>query len=33
MDQAIAWLEKTYQERSDFLIVMKVDPLLQGVGI
>lgn len=26
-DQALAWLEKAYQERSDFLLVLKVDPL------
>ena len=26
-DQAIAWLEKAYQERSDFLLVLNVDPL------
>lgn len=26
-DQAIAWLEKAYKERSDFLLVLRVDPL------
>jgi TolB-like protein/DNA-binding winged helix-turn-helix (wHTH) protein/Flp pilus assembly protein TadD len=26
-DQALSWLEKAYQERSDFLLVLKVDPL------
>jgi len=30
-DQAIAWLEKAYKERSDFLLVLKVDPLFDGL--
>ena len=30
-DQAFAWLEKAYVERSDFLLVLKVDPLFEGL--
>ena len=30
-DQAFAWMEKAYQERSDFLVRLKVDPLLDRV--
>jgi tetratricopeptide (TPR) repeat protein len=30
-DQAFAWLEKAYQERSDFMIVLKVEPVLDGL--
>lgn len=30
-DQALAWLEKAYKERSDFLLVLKVDPLFDGL--
>jgi TolB-like protein/DNA-binding winged helix-turn-helix (wHTH) protein/Tfp pilus assembly protein PilF len=30
-NQAIAWLEKSYQERSDFLRVSKVDPLFDSL--
>lgn len=30
-EQAFAWLEKAYQERSDFMIVLKVDPVLDGL--
>ena len=26
-DQAMAWLEEAYTERSDFLLVLRVDPL------
>jgi hypothetical protein len=28
---AIVWLEKAYKERSDFLLVLKVDPLFDGL--
>jgi TolB-like protein/DNA-binding winged helix-turn-helix (wHTH) protein/Tfp pilus assembly protein PilF len=31
-DQAIAWLEEAYQERSDFLLVLKVDPLFDSLS-
>jgi len=30
-DQTMAWLEKAYNERSDFLIILKVDPVFDGV--
>lgn len=30
-DQAIAWLERAYQERSDFLLVLRVDPLFDSL--
>jgi serine/threonine-protein kinase len=30
-DQAFAWMEKAYQEHSDFLVRLKVDPLLDRV--
>jgi hypothetical protein len=30
-DQAFSWLEKAYVERSDFLLVLKVDPLFEGL--
>jgi tetratricopeptide (TPR) repeat protein len=32
-EQAIAWLEKAYQERSDFLLVQKLDPLFDSVRL
>jgi TolB-like protein/DNA-binding winged helix-turn-helix (wHTH) protein/Tfp pilus assembly protein PilF len=30
-DQAVTWLEKAYGERSDFLLVLRVDPLFDGL--
>ena len=30
-DQAFVWLEKAYQERSDFLLVLKVDQLFDSL--
>ena len=30
-DQAIAWLEKAYQERSDGLVFLKVEPKFDGL--
>jgi len=30
-DGAIRWLEKAYKERSDFLLVLNVDPLFDGI--
>lgn len=30
-DQTMAWLEKAYTERSDFLIILKVDPVFDGL--
>jgi len=30
-DQAFEWLNKAYTERSDFMVVLKVDPSLDGI--
>jgi hypothetical protein len=30
-DQAVTWLEKAYGERSDFLLVLRVDPLFDAL--
>jgi tetratricopeptide (TPR) repeat protein len=30
-DQAFVWLEKAYQDRSDFMIVLRVEPVLDGL--
>jgi TolB-like protein/DNA-binding winged helix-turn-helix (wHTH) protein len=30
-DQAMSWLEKAYQEKSDFLLVLGVDPIFDGL--
>jgi serine/threonine-protein kinase len=29
--EALRWLEKAYQERSDFLVCLKVEPLFDGL--
>jgi tetratricopeptide (TPR) repeat protein len=31
VDQAIGWLEKAYQQREDFLLYLKVEPLFEGL--
>ena len=30
-DQTMVWLEKAYKERSDFLIILRVDPVFDGL--
>jgi len=30
-DEAFAWLEKAYQQRSFFLLFMKMDPMMDGL--